>query len=145
MKMLQEFKAFIERGRVMDLAIAVVMGGAFNAIVASVVDDLIVPLLSLITMGTEFSELKVTLGAGEHAAELTYGNFLGAIIHFLMVSIVIFLAIKAYNKFADKKIGEAPPTQTCPYCASVIAESAVRCPQCTSLLDETAVPAAAQS
>jgi large conductance mechanosensitive channel len=111
------------------------MGGAFNAIVTSVVNDLIMPLLSIITMGTDFSALMITIGTGENAANLTYGNFIAAVIQFLMIALVIFFLIKAYNRFADKKFGEAPPTKTCPFCTSSIAEAATRCPHCTSVLD----------
>jgi len=133
---LKEFKEFIERGRVIDLAIAVVMGGAFNAIVSSAVKDIFMPVLSLLTMGTDFAALKITIGIGPDAAELTYGNFIAAVVNFLTVAIVIFVCMKAYNRFADKKIGETAPTKKCPYCTSSIAVEATRCPNCTSVLDE---------
>ena len=126
----------------MDLAIAVVMGGAFNAIVSSVVKDLIIPLLSLITRGTDFAELYITLGSGPDAAKLAYGNFIGAVVHFVLVAIVIFLLIKVYNRFAEKKVAQPPATKKCPYCTTAIGEAAVRCPSCTTILDEEAVPVA---
>jgi len=135
-KEFKEFKEFIERGRVIDLAIAVVMGGSSNAIVSSMVNDILMPLLSILSMGTDFAALKVTIGTGPDAAELTYGNFLAAVVNFLTVAIVIFFAMKAYNRFADKKVGETAPTRKCPFCASAIPEAAVRCPNCTTVLDE---------
>ena len=143
MKLFKEFRAFIENGRVLDLAVAVVMGGAFNAIVASLVNDLIMPLLSIITQGTDFSSLSIVLGTGPNAAELKYGNFIGAIVHFLLIAMVIFLIIKSFNRFTEKKFGQPPaPTKKCPYCMSSIPEEAVRCPSCTSLLEASAVPEA---
>lgn len=142
MRIITEFKEFIQRGNVVDLSIAVVMGGAFNAIVNSVVADLIMPLLSVITMGTDFSALSIQLGSGDNAASLTYGNLIGAVIKFLFISLVLFLIIKALNRFANQRIGQAPPSQTCPYCASKIPVSAVRCPNCTSLLEPDKVPEA---
>jgi large conductance mechanosensitive channel len=142
MKIFAEFRRFIENGRVLDLAIAVVMGGAFNAIVASVVNDLIMPLLSVVTLGTKFSELYITLGSGPNAADLTYGNFIGAVVHFVLIAIVIFIIIKIYNQFAEKKVAQPPATKKCPYCATAIATAAVRCLACTTLLKESAVPVA---
>ena len=142
MKIVSEFRQFIEQGRVMDLAIAVVMGGAFNAIVSSVVKDLIMPLLSLITRGTSFSDLAIPLGSGPDAAQLTYGNFIGAVVHFILVAIVIFLLIKLYNRFAEKKVAQPPATKKCPYCTTAIGEAAVRCPSCTTVLDVEKVPVA---
>ena len=142
MKIISEFKAFIQRGNVIDLSIAVVMGGAFNAIINSVVSDLIMPLLSVITMGTDFSTLMIPIGSGDNAANLTYGNLIAAIIRFIFIAIVLFAIIKALNRFANQKIGQTPPTKTCPYCASKIPEQALRCPACTSVLNEEQVPEA---
>ncbi|MCL2339583.1 MAG: large conductance mechanosensitive channel protein MscL [Actinomycetia bacterium] len=145
MKILKEFRDFIQRGRVIDLAIAVVMGGAFNAIITSLVKDLLMPLLSILTMGTDFTKLAIQIGDGPYAAQLTYGNFIAAVINFLLIALSIFLAIKLVNRFATNKIAqppEAPPTKTCPYCGSDIPEVALRCPHCTTVLDEAAVPPA---
>jgi len=137
----KEFKQFIEQGRTLDLAIAVVMGGAFNAIINSFVNDLIMPLLSLIIRGTKFSDLYIALGSGENAARLTYGNLIGAVVHFILIAIVIFLLVKVYNRFAEKKVAQPPlATKKCPYCMTSIAEKAVRCPSCTTVLNEKAVP-----
>ena len=141
MKFLKEFKEFISRGNVMDLAVAVIIGAAFSAIVNSLVKDLLMPMLSLVIGGIDFSELYIQLGSEETAAKFAYGNFLQALIHFICISFVIFLLVKAIGKILRRKKQEAPPTKTCPYCASSIPEAAVRCPSCTSILDEDAVPA----
>ena len=140
MKFLKEFKEFISRGNVMDLAVAVIVGAAFSAIVNSLVKDLLMPVLSLVIGGIDFSELYVRLGSEETAAKLTYGNFLQAMINFICISFVIFLLVKAINALLKRKKAETPPTKTCPYCASSISEAAIRCPSCTSILDEDAIP-----
>jgi len=140
MKLAKEFKEFIERGNVIDLAIAVVMGGAFNTIVSSLVNDVIMPALSLLTFGYDFASLAVQIGTGDHAAQLTYGNLIAAIIHFLLIALVIFLMIKGYNHLTNNNIGVQPATKTCPYCQSAIDEAATRCPNCTTVLDPDALP-----
>ena len=140
MKFIQEFKAFISRGNVMDLAVAVIVGAAFGAITTSLVTDLITPLLSLITGGIDFSSLSFKLGTEDNAAVFRYGNFIQALINFLFISLVIFILVKVMGMVLRKKAAEAVPTKTCPYCASEIPEIAVRCPSCTTILDEGAVP-----
>jgi large conductance mechanosensitive channel len=139
-KIVKEFKDFVSRGNVMDLAVAVVMGAAFTAIINSLVADIITPLLSLVTGGYDFNQLLVTIGSGDHAAKLTYGAFIAAIINFLAISLVVFFLVKGVNKLSNRKKEEAPATKTCPYCASDIPEVAVRCPTCTTILDADAVP-----
>ena len=99
-----EFKEFISRGSVMDLAVGMIMGAAFTAIVNSLVDDIVMPLIGVILKGIDFTALMVTVGD----ANITYGNFIQAIINFLCISLVIFLLVKALNKFRKKK-EEAPP------------------------------------
>ena len=99
-----EFKEFISRGSVMDLAVGMIMGAAFTAIVNSLVDDIVMPLIGIILKGIDFTALMVTVGD----ANITYGNFIQAIINFLCISLVIFLLVKALNKFRKKK-EEAPP------------------------------------
>ncbi len=134
-----EFKKFILRGNVLDMAVGVIVGGAFTAIVTSLNQDILTPLLGLIG-GTDFSHLTVTLGKGEAAPILTYGNFITAVINFLITAFVIFLFIKFINnitsKFSKKEEPAAPTTKTCPYCKSSIAIEATRCPHCTSMLEE---------
>ena len=94
----KEFKEFISKGNVMDMAVGVIIGGAFTAIVTSLVNDIIMPLLSLLTGGLDFAGLAIKLGEGEEAASLNYGAFIAAIINFLLIAIVIFCIIKAINK-----------------------------------------------
>ena len=137
---IEEFKKFIMRGNVMDMAVGVIVGGAFTSIVTSLNQDILTPVLGIFG-GTDFSNLKVTLGSGENAPVLCYGNFLTAVTNFLITAFVIFVLVKAINKIGDKLIRkeeEAPPeptTKICPYCRSEIAKEATRCPHCTSNLE----------
>ena len=137
---IEEFKNFIMRGNVMDMAVGVIVGGAFTSIVTSLNQDILTPVLGIFG-GTDFSNLKVTLGSGENAPVLCYGNFITAVINFLITAFVIFVLVKAINKIGDKLIRkeeEAPPeptTKICPYCRSEIAKEATRCPHCTSNLE----------
>ncbi len=133
-KFFKEFKEFISKGNVMDLAVGVIIGGAFTAIVNSLVNDIVTPLLSLITGGFDFSSLAVSLGEGEEAAVLSYGAFISAIINFLLTALVIFIIIKSINKFRKKTEEPAPTTKMCPFCKEKIALDATRCPHCTSEL-----------
>jgi large conductance mechanosensitive channel len=135
MHIIKEFKDFINRGNVIDLAVAVIMGAAFTAITTSIVNDLITPIISCITGGIDFSQLSITLGIGEHPAILNYGKFIQSVINFLLISVVIFIMVKTMNKVLRKKPVEEPQTQTCPYCATQIPAAATRCPHCTSQLD----------
>ena len=144
-----EFKEFITKGNVIDLAVGVIIGGAFKAIVDSLVADVIMPVISLITGGIDFSNLFIqlsgdtkyeTLAAAQEAgvATINYGNFISAVINFLIMALVIFLLVKSINavraKFEKKpeEKEEAPTTKTCPFCCSEIAIDAVKCPHCTS-------------
>lgn len=135
--LIKEFKEFISRGNVMDMTVGVIIGGAFTAIVNSLVNDMLMPLLSLLTGGFDFSGLCIALGEGENAATINYGSFISAIINFLLIALVIFLIIKAINKVSRKKKEEAPvpTTKECPYCKEQIAIEATRCPHCTSKLE----------
>ncbi len=135
---IKEFKEFISRGNVMDMAVGVIIGGAFTAIVTSLVNDVMMPVLSLLTGGFDFTALCIALGEGEDAATLNYGAFIAAVINFLLIAIVIFLLIKVINKFSRKKEGEPAPatTKTCPFCKEEISIEASRCPHCTSQLVE---------
>lgn len=136
-KFMNEFKKFISRGNVMDMAVGVIIGGAFTAIVNSLVNDIFMPLLSLLTGGFDIAGMSVSFGVGENAATLNYGAFLSAVINFLLIALVIFCIIKAMNTAKDKMIKKpeepkAPTTKKCPYCMSEIDIKATRCPHCTS-------------
>ncbi|MDO4616785.1 MAG: large conductance mechanosensitive channel protein MscL [Lachnospiraceae bacterium] len=136
-KFFAEFKEFISRGNVMDLAVGMIIGSAFTAIVNSVVNDLVMPLISMITGGLDFSQWNIALGSGEEAPMLALGSFVSAVLNFLIIAIVIFCVIKSLNKM-QKMVGKkeeepaAPTTKTCPYCKSEIAIDATKCPHCTS-------------
>jgi large conductance mechanosensitive channel len=131
--MLKEFKEFVMRGNVLDLAVAVIIGGAFGLIVTSLVNDILMPLIGLLLGGIDFTGLSFTVGD----AVVTWGNFVQAIVNFLIIAFAIFMIIKAANT-TKKKEPVAPPaeptTKDCPYCFTTIAIQATRCPNCTSEL-----------
>lgn len=143
-----EFKAFVMRGNVVDLAVGVIIGAAFQAIIKSLVDDVVMPVIGLVTGGLDFSNLFIALDGKEYetlaaaqeagAATLNYGNFIGAIFNFLIMAFVIFCLVRAINKLrekTEKKVEEAPAeptTKKCPYCKSEIDIEATKCPNCTS-------------
>ena len=128
----EEFKKFISRGNVMDLAVGIIIGGAFTAIVNSLVNDIVMPLFSLLTGGIDFAALSIPLGQGEEAAALNYGSFIAAIINFLLISLVIFCIIRTLNKFHKEEPAAEPTEKECPYCKSSISIKATKCPHCTS-------------
>jgi large conductance mechanosensitive channel len=134
---IEEFKKFIMRGNVIDMAVGVIVGGAFTSIVTSLNQDILTPILGIFG-GTDFSNLMVKLGSGENAPVLTYGNFITAVINFLITALVIFCLIKLINSIGDKFKKEpeikAPTTKKCPFCKSEIDKEATRCPHCTSQL-----------
>lgn len=137
---LNEFKKFILRGNVVDMAVGVIVGGAFTSIVTSLNQDILTPILGIFG-GTDFSNLQVTLGSGENAPVLAYGNFITAVINFLITAFVIFCLVKGINTINDKlkrkeEQPAAPTTKKCPFCKSEIAVDATRCPHCTSQLEE---------
>ena len=144
--MLKEFKTFIMRGNVLDLAIGVIIGGAFGAIVTSLVNDIIMPPIGALLGNINFSDLFIDLsGKGftslkaardAGGAVIAYGNFINVLINFLIIAIVIFLIVKAVNKLtAPKAIPVATPTtKICPHCMSEVHIKATRCPNCTSEL-----------
>ena len=134
-KLLQEFKEFAFRGNVIDMAVGVVIGSAFTAIVTSIVDDLFTPLIALVTGSVDFSALVVKLGEGFDAPQLAVGNLIQTIINFLLVALCIFMFIKFINKM-HRAPEEAPAPRVCPFCKSEIADDATRCPHCTSILVE---------
>ena len=124
-KMLKEFKEFAMKGNVVDMAIGVIIGGAFGAIVTSVVEDLITPLIGSIFGQPDFSGIK--LGG------IMIGNFINAVINFVIIALCLFAIVKAMNKL--KKPAPAPKAaRKCPLCKSEIADDATRCPHCTSEL-----------
>ena len=159
--MLKEFKEFAMKGNIMDLAIGVVIGGAFQKIVNSLVQDLIMPMISILIGKVDFSNLVLTVGE----TKITYGNFITAVIDFLIIAFSIFLVVRYLNKlnrlkelgdiaaskidkkgkFKRKNKKEAseevkeevkPETKLCPYCYTEIKYEATRCPNCTSVLEE---------
>lgn len=142
--MLQEFKDFINRGNVIDMAVGVVMGGAFGKIVSGLVDGIVMPLVSIISGGGNFSGKFIALDGNTYAsladaeaagaATLNYGALIQSVIDFLIISFVIFIFIKQINKMKKPKAETAPTTKTCPYCKTEIALEASRCPNCTSEL-----------
>ncbi len=106
--MIKEFKDFIAKGNVMDMAVGIIIGAAFTAIVGSLVNDLINPIISLFLGGIDFSGLGIKLGEGEDAAVFAYGKFIMALINFLIISFVVFLLVKAVNKAKGPEKEEAP-------------------------------------
>jgi large conductance mechanosensitive channel len=157
--MLKEFKEFATRGNIMDLAVGVIIGGAFQKIVNSLVSDIIMPFISIITGKVDFSDMVLTIGS----ATISYGNFITEIVNFLIIAFSIFLFVKYLNSMNKKlekiKFGELekitekldkngklkkkkekpapePTSKICPFCLSEINIKASRCPHCTSILEE---------
>ncbi len=149
---ISEFKKFIMRGNVIDLAVGVIIGGAFQTIVNSLVSDVIMPVISLFTGGIDFSNWFIALDGEKYAtlaeaqaagaSVLAFGNFISAVLNFLIMAFVIFCLIKVINSIADKTkkkeevVVEQPTTKVCPYCKSEISIEATKCPHCTSNLSE---------
>ncbi len=131
--MLKEFKDFVMRGNVLDLAVAVIIGGAFKAIISSLVKDILMPLIGLVMGGVDFAALSFAVGD----ALVTYGMFIQAVVDFLIIAFVIFLLIKNIEK-TKKEEAAAPPakptTKECDFCFTEIPIKATRCPHCTSEL-----------
>ena len=137
-----EFKEFVSRGNVMDLAVGVIIGGAFQGIVSSLCDDVITPLIQFVigkaTGKTSIEEMTAALNVGP----IAFGNFISAIINFFIMAIIIFCIVKAVNKLTE--IGKKPTEEEeaevtvkeCPFCFSEISINAKRCPHCTSMLEE---------
>lgn len=131
---LKEFKEFAMRGNVMELAVGIIVGAAFTAIVTSLVDDILSPIIGLLVR-VNFSDLALNAGG----VTLKYGSFIMAVINFIIVAFALFVIIKAINKAASlgrKKEEAAPTTKVCPFCKSEINIEATRCPHCTSHLEE---------
>ncbi len=145
MKIAEEFKAFVMRGNVIDMAVGVIIGGAFGKIVSSMVSDIIMPPIGLLLGKVDFSSLYVNLSGKPYAslveaqaagaATLNYGLFINNVINFLIIAFVIFLLIQQINRLqrpAKPAAPAAPTTKECPFCCSVVPLKAVRCPNCTS-------------
>ena len=140
--MLKDFKAFVMKGNVLDLAVAVVIGAAFGAVVTSLVNDIVMPPIGLLLGNADFKDLFVrlngqsyaTLAAAKAAAApvIAYGQFLNTIVNFLIVAFVIFLVVRSASKL--QKPAAAPTTKDCPQCFTAIPILAKRCPHCTSQL-----------
>lgn len=152
--MLKEFKEFAMKGNIMDMAIGVIIGGAFQKIVTSLVNDIIMPAIAVFTGKVDFSDLVITIGN----SSIKYGNFITTIVDFLIIAFSIFIAIRSINKLNDKtkenmekmakknkflknkkkkeEAKPAPTTKVCPFCFSEISIKATRCPHCTSILEE---------
>ncbi len=144
MGMYKEFKEFAVRGNVIDMAVGVIIGGAFGKIVSSLVDNIIMPPVGLLLGGIDFSNLFINLGkvpvtTMAEAKELNmpvlaYGQFLNTVVDFLIIAFVIFLCIRQMNKIFPKP--KEAPKRTCDFCCEVIADAATRCPHCTAILEE---------
>ncbi len=142
--MLKEFRDFAMRGNVIDLAVGVIIGGAFGKIITSLVTDVIMPPIGLLLHGVDFANLFISLNGQAYATladaqkagapTLNYGNFINNVIDFLIVALAIFLAIRAINRLHKPAPAAAPTTKDCPYCFTAIPIKATRCPQCTSQL-----------
>ena len=147
--MLKEFKAFALRGNVLDLAVGIIIGGAFGTIVKSLVDDLIMPPIGLALGGLDFANLFVVLKQGEKgpppyatiaqahdagAVTLNYGQFINNVVTFIIVAFAVFLIVRAANRLKPADATAAPATKDCPYCRMAIPIGASRCPHCTTEL-----------
>jgi len=140
--MLEEFKKFVSRGNVIDMAVGIIIGAAFGKIVTSLVNDIVMPPIGLVLGGINFKDMFVALNGQSYpsaqaaqqasAPAIYYGNFINTVIEFVVVAFVIFLLIKGINKLKQPPKAEAPTTKECPYCKTVIPLAAVRCPNCTS-------------
>ena len=151
--MWQEFKDFLKRGNVIDMAVGIIIGAAFGAVVKSLVNDIIMPPIGLILGGVDFSNIMTVLKQGDPAGPyaslaqakdagavvIAWGTFINAVISFIIVAFVVFLLVRYYNNL--QKEPEAAPTEpttkACPYCHMEIPIEAVRCPYCTADLTET--------
>lgn len=146
--MLKEFKAFAMRGNVLDLAVGIIIGGAFGTIVKSLVDDIIMPPVGLAMGGVDFSDILVVLREGKSpgpyatvaeaqaagAVTMNVGLFINSIITFLIIAFAVFLLVRAANRMMPKEAAAAPSTKDCPHCRMPIPVAATRCPHCTSEL-----------
>jgi large conductance mechanosensitive channel len=144
--MLNEFKEFIARGSVFDLAVGIVIGAAFTGVVNSLVNDVLMPPIGLITGGVDFSNLYINLGEGEYeslaaateagAPTINYGSFINTLISFLIVAFAVFMLVRSYNRLraSNESVPAAPTDKECPFCRFTVPLQATRCAHCTSEL-----------
>ncbi len=142
--MVKEFRTFIMKGNVIDLAVAVIIGVAFGAIISSLVNDIIMPIIGQLTGKINFTDLFINLSGGSYtsltaakaagAATINYGVFINSIINFLIIGFVIFLVVRQINRLKKAPEPAAATTKDCPYCFTAIPIPATRCPNCTSEL-----------
>jgi large conductance mechanosensitive channel len=129
--MLKEFREFVMRGNVLDLAVAVIIGGAFGLIITSLVNDILMPLIGLVLGGVDFTALQIQVGD----AVVRWGAFVQAVVNFLIIAFVIFMLVRTINRLkGPAPAPAAPTTKDCPYCFTAIPLKATRCPNCTSQL-----------
>ncbi len=141
-KIFQEFKTFVMRGNVIDMAVGVVIGGAFSNIVNSLVNDVVMPVVSLVTGKINFADMMISLDGNKYASlaaaqeagapVIAYGNFIQIIVQFLLTAFVLFMVIKGINKLHKPEPEAAPTTKICPFCKSEIHIEASKCPHCLS-------------
>ncbi|GMU54139.1 MAG: large-conductance mechanosensitive channel [Candidatus Xenobia bacterium] len=148
--MWKEFRDFLNRGNVVDMAVGVMIGGAFGKIVDSLVKDILMPPIGKALGGVDFTNLFITLGDTTYptlaeaqkagAATINYGVFINALIQFLIVALAVFFMVKSIERMRRQKPVEPPPpdTRECPFCISNVSKKATRCPQCTSELESAA-------
>lgn len=152
--MWKEFKAFVMRGNVMDLAVGVIIGASFGAVIKSLVDDVIMPPIGMATGGVDFANQYTLLKAGAKspapyaslaaakeagAVTLNYGAFFNTLLTFLIVALAVFLIVRAVNRLYRKPAPATPDTRPCPFCTMTISLAATRCPHCTSPVGGAAV------
>ena len=147
--MWQDFKAFVKRGNVLDMAVGIIIGAAFGTVIKSLVDDIIMPPIGLLLGGVDFTNLFITLGSGQYdslaaakeagAATINYGLFINNVISFLIVAFAVFLLVRSFERMQAKEKVEEPPaeptTKTCPECLSEIPIAAHRCAYCTVVVE----------
>jgi len=138
MAILQEFKEFAAKGNAVDLAVGIIIGAGFNAIVSALVDNVIMPPLGLLTGGIDFSKQELVLRSATESSEavtIGYGVLVNALIEFIIIAFAVFLIVRYINKLKRKEEPkEEKPKRTCPYCQEPVAEKASRCPHCTEQL-----------
>jgi large conductance mechanosensitive channel len=154
MKVLQEFREFAIKGNVVDMAVGIIIGGAFGTIAKSLVDDIIMPPVGVLLKGVDFKQWFIVLKPGKDGLEryatmeaakeagavtLNYGNFLNNVLTFLIVAFAVFLLVRTINRLRREQqvTPQSPADKPCPFCASTIPLTAIRCPHCTSRLDAT--------